>query len=430
MRQLTIQVPRGSGDDVIATALRYDARNLHHYEAEGASVDGERRPVDVVVAQVSNQRIENLLDDLQAIDNLHITLLPTGVIALRPPQHKAADQVTDITARSPIEVFLGGLMSVGSWVGLVAYSIAGGLVVWNGLYTNTIFLLVAAMLIAPFAGPAMTLALGTARGDVTLLWRSVTRYAASLAISIVTAFVMSWLLRQEVETPLMVERSLISAATIVLPLVAGAAGAINLVRSEHDSLVSGAATGMLVAASLAPPAGVIGMSAAIGEWDMAKSGLYLLCLQLVGINLAGAVVFRLYGLTPRGPRYTRGRRSVAWAAWLASVVAVVGLLAWQFSSSPELQRSTRQQRAVAAVQEAMNQTDLAQLVQSEARFTRSDIPGQNTLYIHVIAQQDSSSGSSEEADKAAITELIQQRILAEGFDVTPLVDVTLLQEPS
>ena len=61
-------------------------------------------------------------------------------------------------------------------------------------------------------------------------------------------------------------------------IAAGAAGAINLMQSERSSLVSGAATGMLVAASLAPPAGIIGMAAAIGRWDMAVSGLFLLLL--------------------------------------------------------------------------------------------------------------------------------------------------------
>jgi hypothetical protein len=51
-------------------------------------------------------------------------------------------------------------------------------------------------------------------------------------------------------------------------IVLGAAGALNLCQSERSSLVSGAATGMLVAASLAPQAGLIRMGAAIGEWEM------------------------------------------------------------------------------------------------------------------------------------------------------------------
>ena len=56
--------------------------------------------------------------------------------------------------------------------------------------------------------------------------------------------------------------------------------------------------GLLVAASLAPPAGLIGMAGAIGEWDMVVSAVFLLLLQLVGINLAGAAVFAGLGCHP------------------------------------------------------------------------------------------------------------------------------------
>ncbi len=42
----------------------------------------------------------------------------------------------------------------------------------------------------------------------------------------------------------------------------------NFVQSERSSLVSGAAVGMQVAASLAPPAGLVGMAIAIGRWDI------------------------------------------------------------------------------------------------------------------------------------------------------------------
>lgn len=411
-------------------AIRHDGRNLARYEAEGAGRNGEISPVDVVQVQVSNRRVEDLLNELQDIEALRVTLLPTGVMALHPPQESAADQVTDVTVRSPLEVFLAGLMSVGSWTGLIGYSLAAGLVVWNGLYTNTIFLLVAAMLIAPFAGPAMTLALATARGDVGLLGRSVVRYVVSIGIAVATAFVVSLLLNQQVATELMVARSLISEVTIILPIVAGAAGALNLVQSENSSLVSGAATGMLVAASLAPPAGIVGMSAAIGDWPMAKSGLFLLSLQLVGINLAGALVFRFYGLTPRGARYTRGRRPVTWIGWILSALVVAGLLWWQFVNPPALQRSTREQRAVAAIQQAMNGYGRVQLVQAQVTFTRSNIQGQNTLYVRLVAQRPRDARQSEAEQKRDLTRLVQQTLLQQNFNVTPLVEVTLLTPPA
>ena len=117
----------------------------------------------VVTVHISNSRVENLLRQLEEIQDLNVTLFPKGVIALRPPASEAPDQVTDVQQRSPLEVFLAGLQSVGSWWGFLSYAALGGIVVWIGLYTNTNYLLVAAMLIAPFAGPAMNLAIATAQ---------------------------------------------------------------------------------------------------------------------------------------------------------------------------------------------------------------------------------------------------------------------------
>jgi hypothetical protein len=48
-------------------------------------------------------------------------------------------------------------------------------------------------------------------------------------------------------TSSMSSTSNVSAVAVLLPLIAGAAGPLNLVQSERSSLVSGAAVGMLVA---------------------------------------------------------------------------------------------------------------------------------------------------------------------------------------
>jgi len=53
-----------------------------------------------------------------------------------------------------------------------------------------------------------------------------------------------------------VDVSEISSVGALLPLVAGAAGALNQMQAQSNSLVSGTAVGLLVAAALAPPAGL------------------------------------------------------------------------------------------------------------------------------------------------------------------------------
>ncbi len=422
MRQLMIQVPRGEGQAAMKIAQSHEGANLALLEARGP--DGTAW--DLLVAHVENRSLGPLLDELETIPKLHATLAPRGVMTLRPPPEEAAEQVRDVDNLSPIEVFLGGLQSVGSWTGFLGYAALAGVVVWIGLFTSTSYLLVAAMLIAPFAGPAMNLALATARGDRALFKRSIVRYFVALAVTVFVAWLLSTIFRQDSATAQMLATSKISAVTVLLPLAAGAAGAVNLFQSERSSLVSGAATGMLVAASLAPPAGLVGMSAALGSWDMAVGGAFLLMLQLVGINLVGAIVFRLFGLTARGTRYERGSKGMFPLILAVTALVVGGLLTWQLWDTPNLQRATQSQRAAAAIQELFTGNDHAKLVEANVRFTRANIAEQDTLLAVVYVQRVAEMPTDQL--RLQLSALIQ-RHLRENFDVTPLVAVTVLDPP-
>ncbi|MBD2534227.1 DUF389 domain-containing protein [Nostoc flagelliforme FACHB-838] len=424
MRQLIIQVPRGNGKAVIDIAKSHNGTNLARFEANA------EEPIDVVIVHVSNGEVGKVLEKLQDLPKVQITLIPTGVMTLQPPASEAAQQVVDVEERSPIEIFLSGLQSVGSWPGFLSYAALAGFVVWIGLYTSTAYLLVAAMLIAPFAGPAMNTAIATAWGDRKLLGRSILRYFAALAVTIATTWLLSLILRQEIPTSLMVESSQVSAVAVLLPLAAGAAGALNLVQSERSSLVSGAATGMLVAASLAPPAGIVGMASAIGRWDMVISELFLLFLQLCGINFSAALLFRVFGLSAQGTRYGRGKKRVFFSALVITVIALAGLLTWQFSNSPNLQRSSLAQRANAQVQKSVKQVGLAKLVESNVRFTQSNIEGQNTLLSVVYVQRQPGVTASSEEIRLRLTQSIQTQLLKQDLNVTPLVDVNVLETPA
>lgn len=442
MRQLIVQVPRGSGRRALAIARRCGGTNLWRLEGDacpapaGPAAPAERaasvgeRPVDLVLIHVSNGVVEPLVGALQEIPEMHFTLLPQEVIALRPPAEEAPEQVTDVDARSPLEVYLAGLQSIGGWTGFLGLAFAAGVVAWIGMFTSTFYLLTAAMLIAPFAGPAMNAALATARGDAQLLGRSLLRYAAGLGVGVGTGALMSWLLQQRIATEFMVAVAELSSVALLIPLVAGAAGALGLVQSERSSLVSGAAIGLLVSVSLAPPAALVGMALVLGRWDMVASGAFVLLLTVLAINLAGSLVFRAYGVRARGVRFARGRDAVFVGALAVTLVALGGMMAWQFSGPPDYQRSTRAQRASHEVQRVVEDSGLARVVETNVRFTRADIGGQNSLLAVVYVQPADGVDLSAAAIRRQLTERIQARLRQAGFRVTPLVDVTVLQPPA
>jgi uncharacterized hydrophobic protein (TIGR00271 family) len=295
-----------------------------------------------------------------------------------------------------------------------------------GLYTSTFYIIIAAMLVAPFAGPAMNVALATARGDQKLLKQSLFRYFVALLLTIGVVASLAWLFQLQTPTAMMIEIGTISAVAVILPLVAGAAGALNLVQDEGTSLVSGTAVGILVAASLAPPAGLIGAASILGRWDLVQSGSFTLLLQLVGINLAGTMVFRLYRLDAQGSRYQRGRPIIFYSSLAITLICLSGLLVWQFSRTPDLQRTSIAQQALSEVQKVVEESNLAHFLRADLTFTRS-ARAQDTLLGVVYVQRLPEVSAPEEQIKQALTQAIQRHLATKHPSVTPLAEVIVLE---
>jgi uncharacterized hydrophobic protein (TIGR00341 family) len=344
LRQLIVSIDRAAATTVLRVAEELGAKHCFQTDTK---ISG--RESSTVFLHLNNRDVEAFLQQIEESVESHITLHPRPVVTVHSPFGKAPRDVVDTQMRCPFEVYQEGIQSIGSTRGLIGYAVLAGMVVWVGLYTNALALLVAAMLIAPFAGPAMNMALGTARGDIRLLGQSLLRYVGSVSLTVVTAYLLSTALSQQHATNAMLENAKLSSVVVLLPLVAGAAGALNLIQSQRDSLVSGAAVGVLVAAALAPPAGNLGMSLAIGQTSLAASSLFVLALQLVAINVSGAAVFRWHGVNPDQALYSRGMNRVSIVAIAFSLLVLGGLLVFQFHNPPELRRSSLEQETTATL---------------------------------------------------------------------------------
>lgn len=427
MRSVQVQVPRGRAQDVLDLAKKHDSVNTLTYEASDGS-----KPMDVVEMQIDNRRVQAVLEEIDQLSDIEARLvyIPRGVIALYPPPGEAPEQVTDITTRSPLEVFLSGMMSAGSWRSYIAYSIAAAVIAWIAIYTNDTLLLVAAILLAPFAGPAMKFALGTARGDGYLLRFSIVRYVAGLLLTVATTAALSLIFQQNNVTSLMQATISITSVVFLQPIVTGAAGALNLVQSDNSSLVPGTAVGALIAAALTPPAAVTGMALAMGMWNLIDNGVFLLALQLVGINLAGTIVFRLYGLKASEGRYQRGQAWYLPVSVGLTLAALAGLIFWQQSSPIRFQRSSLAQTISREIGTTISDRDDVVLVETDVRFvvTREN-PDEGTLLATVYVRPAQAASVSPQALGNELAAQLQDEIDRQFEEVYPLVNVIVLEPP-
>jgi uncharacterized hydrophobic protein (TIGR00271 family) len=361
MRQLTLKLPKGHKEKVLETVEEFDGKNTIHLPNEHH---------DVFMVYLPNEKVNDFLKKIDQYEEPEINLIPRGVITLYPPASESPDQVADVQPKSSLEIYLGGIQSVGSMFGLFGYSLAAGIIVWIGLFTTTTYLLVAAMLVAPFAGPAMNAALATAAGKMPLLKSSLMRYGLAIITGIIASFILTLIFPLKTLTPLMEEVSQVSKFALFLPLISGFAGAVNICQSERDSLVSGAAVGILVAASLAPPVGLVGVGLYMMDWQVVFSSLFRILLQLLGIHLAATLVFYFYGhVTPRGVRFLKGNYKTVIITSLVVLFGIAGMMYWQFSQPPFLRKASMNTELAEVLDAELQKLDYIKVLNKDVTFS-------------------------------------------------------------
>ncbi len=418
MRQLMVWVPHGRGDEVRARSA--EAGATHSLGFRGVDDAG---PNEFLIVHMPNDHFNAVLKALEPLDDVRIAFQRDSVILLEPPQANAPEQVTDVSMRGPFEILAEGLQSLGGWIAFLAYAVVAGVVVWVGLVSNTIFLLTASMLIAPYAAPAMTAALATARGDLHLLRRSVGRYIASVGAAALTAALLTVIAGETEVTHLMVQVADVAAASVLLPIAAGVAGALSFGRADRTGIASGAGIGMLVALALAPQAGLMGIAVVLGEWRIVWSSAFVAALQLVGINTAASLVFRLLGIGPEIPRLRRARRGVAAATFGLTAAVGVGMIVLQWTTYPELSRNTVVTRAEATAMAVLDDHPEVLAIHAQARFPLAEVMPQEVLVLEARVLP-ATVGDAPDDDELA--RLVRQRLLEEMPDVAPRVGVTVV----
>jgi uncharacterized membrane protein len=78
----------------------------------------------------------------------------------------------------------------------------------------------------------------------------------------------------------------------------------------------------------------------------------------------------------------------------------------------------------------VNNSNLAELVEADVRFPNPNIKGQNTLLGTVYVQRKAGVTESAQQIRDRLTKDIQTNLLEQGFNATPLVDVSVLEAPN
>lgn len=423
MRRVQVQVRRGRLGRVLDLAREHGASSPVAWDAAA----GEGEEWSVLVADLPNHRVGDFVARVEeAAGEARFAFAPRGVIVLGTPLAEVRTALREVERRSTLELVVSSLQSVGSWRGMLLYAFFSGVVAAYGVIFDVAYLLVAAMLIAPMGAPAMVSAVGTAMGDPWMVGRGAARFAAAIGVLVGAAALLGLAYGLSQSTPLLEKVTSLSRWGVAVALVAGAAGAQSQVESSRASLVTGTATGFLVAAALSPTSAVLGLSLVLRRWDYTGLMAFQLALQYAAIVTGGWLALRLYGVRPSDP--SAGRGSARGRAAVASLLgaALLALVLWQAAQGVRFRKADSSVEIEELAREALRSLPRARLLDATAAFTRPDLAGPRESALIRVVVEDLSDPASPAELEAAVRGAVVRRLRAEMPEVVPFVTVTVV----
>lgn len=156
-----------------------------------------------------------------------------------------------------------------------------------GLLSNSVAVIIGAMIVAPLMGPIVGMAYSTAMGNRKLLRRSSLTVFKGIVLTIATSWLTASLIGLETVDSEILSRTNPTLMDFGIALAAGMAGCFANTRRS----ISNALPGVAIAVALVPPLSVVGIGLALQNWAIATGSFLLFSTNLICIIFFGGLVF-------------------------------------------------------------------------------------------------------------------------------------------
>ncbi len=156
-----------------------------------------------------------------------------------------------------------------------------------GLNTNSVAVIIGAMLISPLMGSILAIAYGTAIASTTVIERHTLGFMMQILISLMTSTVYFLLSPVKEVTSELAARTEPTGFAVIVALFGGIAGIIGSTRKDK---VTNVIPGVAIATAIMPPLCTCGFAIANGRWDMFLKAAYLFIINAYFIFLAAELV--------------------------------------------------------------------------------------------------------------------------------------------
>lgn len=170
--------------------------------------------------------------------------------------------------------------------------LTSALIALLGLLTNSVAVVIGAMLISPLMMPIISSSLALAIGDLTLARRAFYIISVSVILTVIVCASVTVISPLKDPTAEILARVRPNIYDLFIAMLSGLAGAVALC-TKRNYLIT--ATGVAVATAVIPPLSVVGYGVGTGQLMLALGGFLLFFTNFVAIVLASDLVFFVMG---------------------------------------------------------------------------------------------------------------------------------------
>lgn len=334
VRFVQVSIPTGKREAVLRTLEEEGIDYVVVDETSG------RNYTAIVLFPLPINAVEPLLNKLKDVgidDEAHTVILDAETVVsrkfdrLQKRYQNEEEEVTTETRIAGDELRTRAEELAPTFTTYVVLTAVSAVVATAGLLLDSPATVVGSMVIAPLIGPAMAASVGTVVNNRGLFLRGAKLQALGLGLAVASAAVFAAFVKylhlvppglQLTTLGEITERVAPGILTLAVALGAGIAGAISL-----SAGVSTAIVGVMIAVALIPPAAVVGIGIAWGQWVMALGAGVLTLVNTLSINLSAIGTLWYRGYHPRRLFKRDAARSVVMkrGAVLVGAIAVLSL---------------------------------------------------------------------------------------------------------
>lgn len=224
---------------------------------------------------------------------------------------KDADQI------STIEEIKANIQFKGATAWILICSI---LVASIGLNTNSIPVVIGAMLISPLMGPILGVGLSIAINDIDTLKTSLISLGTMILLSVLTSFVYFWIFDINADTSELFARTRPDIREILIAFFGGLA---LIIATTKKGTIATVIYGVAIATALIPPLCTAGYGIAVGDLDYFLGAMYLFIINTIFIALATFIVTKFLKFPMINYVDSIKRKRISRFATLAAVIVMI-----------------------------------------------------------------------------------------------------------